>query len=1230
MYRSFIRLTLFFYSLLVFLCVWAFAGPPVWRNSGPSSGINIGPSVLDPQSPSTFNAGTNVWTSNGPDGGSISSLVIDPGNPLILYAGTGAGVYKSINGGASWTAINHGLEYKGFSALSFDPHDSSTLYASSGKIYKSTDGGEDWHAIADISAFFIVINPVNPAVMYVADGGGIKKSLDGGSSWTLILKSKFGYTTYFYHLILDPVNPETIYAGESPNYYDSSGCLHKSTDGGRTWTDTGLYGNISCLAIDPATPSTIFAGASPYGHHGAQVFPGGMFKSLDGGATWTEIISGADFSSFSDVRIHPLFHNEIYVVSDARLLRSLNGGVDWQEIAPGLGNKKTIWSLVFDPVTPSTIYAASSYCGVLKSVDRGAHWAEINTNIRNAYIQAIAVDPSHPDTLYAGAYQGGGLFVTIDGGASWQTRGTVPTGHLRILAVDPVSPATLYAAGSEGIFKSTDSGLNWDPILNGLPSYFPEICGLVINPKDHLTIFAASYGRGIYKSTDGGGSWKAAMNGLPIPPDTSVWVNFLVPDPTTSNVLYSSLATSIQYGLYKTSDGGANWARISYLTGDVFAVDPVQPSLIYLANDNIIYRSSDGGGHWSWFYESGNIYESLIIHPLCTSVLYALGYIDGISISVDGGASWRAFNEGLGEIYSYPYWTCLAINPKSPEILYLSTEGGGVFRLDFDSAEYPPTIALNRKTLNFDGTTDNLLTGSQSVTVSNAGGGTLNWTATPSHAWITVHPGSGINTGTINIGVNPSGLQPGVHNGSITISDPNAFNNPQTIDIALNIYYVGGWTASPIGSFDTPLDGATVMSSVAVTGWALDDIEVMAVKIYRNPVGNEPTQPNGLVFIGDAIFVEGARPDVETTYPGYPLNYRAGWGYMLLTNSLPDGGNGTFTLHAIATDKEGNQVSLGQKTITCDNRAAVKPFGAIDTPTQGGSAFGSAFVNFGWALTPPPKSIPFDGSTITVWVDGLPLGHPAYNNYRADVATKFPGYANSNGAVGYYYLDTTGYENKVHTIAWSVADSDGAVDGIGSRYFQILNTGSGSSSGGREAAGSAIAGIIGGTTNLRSTGGVRSIEEIQNMISDFASPVHVRRGYGFDRPAEPIYPNPERSIIVSISELERIAIYLDPNQSWENREELEARGQRLLRRQIVLGNKEDGNPGMNGKILPRYSAYLLVGSELRPLPIGSTFDAERGVLYWQPGPGFLGDYEFIFVDGDRNTKKAIKIRIGPR
>ena len=125
--------------------------------------------------------------------------------------------------------------------------------------------------------------------------------------------------------------------------------------------------------------------------------------------------------------------------------------------------------------------------------------------------------------------------------------------------------------------------------------------------------------------------------------------------------------------------------------------------------------------------------------------------------------------------------------------------------------------------------------------------------------------------------------------------------------------------------------------------------------------------------------------------------------------------------------------------ITCTNATAVKLFGTIDTPGQGATVSGSAYVNFGWALTPQPGVIPVDGSTIMVYIDGVPVGQPVYNNYRSDIATLFPGLANSNGAVGYYVIDTTTLANGMHNIAWSVTDNLGRVEGIGSRYFTVLN-----------------------------------------------------------------------------------------------------------------------------------------------------------------------------------------------
>lgn len=338
------------------------------------------------------------------------------------------------------------------------------------------------------------------------------------------------------------------------------------------------------------------------------------------------------------------------------------------------------------------------------------------------------------------------------------------------------------------------------------------------------------------------------------------------------------------------------------------------------------------------------------------------------------------------------------------------------------------TIALSANRLDF-AAVSGVTPGSQTFSVNNSGSGTLSWTLSTSASWLQCAPTSGSDGTTVMVSLNlPGG--PGIYTGTITVSDVNATNSPQTLAVNLKVYGAG-YTEAPFGQFATPLDGATVAGSIAVTGWVLDDLGVDSVKIYRDG--------DGLVYIGDAVFVRGSRPDVETQYPGYPNNDRAGWGYMLLTNFFPNGGNGQFNLYAIATDLEGNQTTLGVKSIDVDNANAVKPFGAIDTPTQGGTASGSSYVNWGWVLTPQPGEIPTSGSSINVFVDGVNVGNPIYNIYLSDIAGLFPGYANSNGAIGYFYLDTTGYDDGLHTIQWVVTDNLDRTDGIGSRYFTIAN-----------------------------------------------------------------------------------------------------------------------------------------------------------------------------------------------
>jgi hypothetical protein len=150
----------------------------------------------------------------------------------------------------------------------------------------------------------------------------------------------------------------------------------------------------------------------------------------------------------------------------------------------------------------------------------------------------------------------------------------------------------------------------------------------------------------------------------------------------------------------------------------------------------------------------------------------------------------------------------------------------------------------------------------------------------------------------------------------------------------------------------------------------------------------------------------------------------------------PNHGNGQFRLYAYADDVDGHSTLLGFRTLTFDNAASVLPFGTIDTPGQGETVSGTV-INFGWALS--SALIPTDGSTIDVFVDGVASGRPIYNTFRSDIATLFPAFPNSNGAIGYFLLDMTRLSNGLHTIAWVVRDGAGQTQGIGSRFFTVAN-----------------------------------------------------------------------------------------------------------------------------------------------------------------------------------------------
>jgi len=750
--------------------------------------------------------------------------------------------------------------------------------------------------------------------------------------------------------------------------------------------------------------------------------------------------------------------------------------------------------------------------------------------------------------------------VTSDGGSTVTARGVCWS-----ITSNPTTDNSKTTDGSgTGSFTSIITGLNASTkyyvkayATNSIGTAYGPNVDFITNPTTAKATVTTNSVSSITSNSAVCGGNVTSDGGTPVTARGVCWS--ITPNPTSIN--NSKTTDGSGTGSFTSSITGLNPSTKYYVRAYATnSIGTVYGSNVDFTTGNgptpvITVTSPNGGEQWL----TGSA------HSITWTTTGTVGNVK-IMYTTNNGSSWRTIAPSTTNNGSYP-WTVpntvssqckVKISEASDE--NPSDTGDSVFSIISDSH---PTIRLNRTKLNFNASTSGLTTGSQKVWIDNSGGGNLNWQLSTDSTWIICTPMSGTNKSIIDVSVNTSGLNPGAYSGKIMISDANATNSPQTITV--NLYLKNSQQMqTPFGDFATPIDGSAISNSVPVTGWALDDIEVTNVKIY-----------NSETFIGDAIFIEGARPDIELAYPGYPNNYKAGWGYMLLTNFLPNGGNGTYTIHAIAIDKEGNVVTLGSKTIYCDNAHAVKPFGAIDTPLQGGMASGKNYVNYGWLLTPVPNYIPANGLTISVFVDGVNIGHPTYNIFRADIANLFPGYSNSFGAVGYYYLDTTKLTDGVHTIYWIATDSGGNSDGIGSRYFMSQNSVN---------SGSTSASMEPGHTDL-----------IDIPIS-FDRPIELIKGYAEnDLPME-LTPDNDGIVHIQCRELERIEVQVS-----------------------LAGNEVEG--------------YMIVGNRLMKLPIGSTLNKITGRFSWIPGPGFIGTYRLVFIEtgreGEKN-RKNIMISILPK
>ena len=225
--------------------------------------------------------------------------------------------------------------------------------------------------------------------------------------------------------------------------------------------------------IDTPSPTTLYAGT----------YAGGVFKSTNGGASWSAINSG--LSGVYDVvalAIDPMTPSTLYASIDNLLYKTTNGGGTWSPVTTGLGGNRGLFpyihSLAINPYLTGTLYAAADD-GVYKSTDSAGSWTNILTRLSNARILSVAIDPHTPSILYTGT--DGGVFKSTDGGGTWSPRNNDLTGN-GILAIDPKTPNTLYLATyGSGVFKSTDSADTWTAVNAGIGGIYIFAVFLVID-----------------------------------------------------------------------------------------------------------------------------------------------------------------------------------------------------------------------------------------------------------------------------------------------------------------------------------------------------------------------------------------------------------------------------------------------------------------------------------------------------------------------------------------------------------------------------------------------------------------------------------------------------------------------------------------------------------------------------------------------------------------------------
>ncbi len=558
--------------------------------------------------------GGKSWQSLGlADTRQIGALIVDPKNPdIVLVAALGhafgpnaeRGVFRTADGGKTWTRVLAKDDRTGAIDVTFDPHDSRIVYAalwqalrqpwnfSSGGpgsgLYRSTDGGVSWSHLAGNGLPAGILGRIDVAVsgadsrriyaMIEAKDGGLYRSDDAGEHWRLVnddgrVRQR---AWYFSKIYADPKNPDVVYAL-------NTGML-KSTDGGKTFNlVSARHGDHHALWIDPDNPQRLINGSD-----------GGAIISEDGGKTWTQA-NNQPTAQFYHVSVDHGFPYKVYGAQQDNSnvwIKSADdeGAIDDRDWDVAGGGECGF--VLADPRDPEIIYSDSE-----NMINRFNHHTFQSETIsvwpfdasgrpaadlehRFNWTSPLIMSPHDPDTLYWGAER---LFKTNDGGKSW-------------------------AAVSGDLTRNDKSKqiASGGPITKDITSveYYDTIFAIAESPLARGELWVGTDDGLIQVSHDDGGHWTNVT-----PHDMPAWSTISMIELSSFDAATAYVAVDrhklddIHPYIFKTTDAGKSWARLDAGLPDgafVHAVreDPAKRGLLYAATETGAFVSFDAGAHW--------------------------------------------------------------------------------------------------------------------------------------------------------------------------------------------------------------------------------------------------------------------------------------------------------------------------------------------------------------------------------------------------------------------------------------------------------------------------------------------------------------------------------------------------------------------------------------------------------------------------------------------------------